>query len=81
MWSSTSLSLPTPSVGAISDFASTSTGSVLIDGSIGGVMGALIAPVAKQRLAYALGGAVLGGLGGLLGIGLLAGYAIARMGR
>lgn len=79
MWTTTSLQAP--SVGAISDWASTSTGSVLVDGTIGGVLGALVAPAAKSRLYWAAGGAALGGLGGLLGIGILAGYAISKMGR
>jgi hypothetical protein len=46
---------------------SQSTGSVLIDGAIGGAAGYFLAP-RSERNRYALGGAIATGLGGALGL-------------
>jgi hypothetical protein len=70
-------SLSLPSVGALSDVASYSTGSVLLDAGVGATLGYLLAPPAKHAV-WAGAGAVLGGLGGVFGLGLLGAYALLR---
>lgn len=67
-----------PSVGALSDVASYSTGSVLMDAGVGGTLGYLVAPAAARRAVWIGAGALLGGLGGVFGLGLLGAYALLQ---
>lgn len=54
---------------------SAGTGSVLIDAGIGAAAGAFIAPSSNERGAYAIGGAVATGVGGVFGLALVAAFA------
>lgn len=68
---------PPSYVGALSSFISTSSGSIVFDAGVGAGVGYLLAPTAA-RTTYAVAGAVLGGVGGLFGLALLAVYAYAK---
>jgi len=52
-----------------------STGSLLIDGTLGAAAGYFAAPSDHQRVGYAVGGAVATGLAGLLGLVAILGYS------
>ncbi len=56
------------------DVITTSTGSMMLDAAIGGVIGYALSPT----VVWVVAGALLAGLGGLAGILLLAGAHIAR---
>ena len=71
-------SLPVPSVGALHDAFSASTGSVILDAGVGAGLGYALAPAASKHLVWAGVGALAGGLGGVFGIGLLTAYALIR---
>lgn len=71
-------SCPSAIVGAGSDLLSTSTGSVLVDGAAGAAAGYFLAPVAAQRVTYAVVGGALTALGGLFGLALLGVYIFAK---
>lgn len=71
---------PIPSsrmVGAIADWGSGSTGTVLFDAGGGALLGYLVAPTAK-RVAFAVAGGVLGGVFGFVGIVGLGIYVLAK---
>jgi len=64
--------LTKPTLGSVGLGAiSTGTGSTLGDGLVGAGIGYLIAPEQDERLSYSAWGAVAGGLGGVLGLGVL----------
>ena len=69
---------PSQLVGAGSDFLSTSTGSMVIDGAAGAAAGYFLAPVAAQRVTYAVVGGALTALGGLMGLVLLGAYVLIK---
>ena len=56
-------------VGAsVIELGSTSSGSMLLDGALGGLVGSLVAPTAAARLGYIIGGALAGSLAGVFGL-------------
>lgn len=67
-----------PTVGAVHDLATSSTGSTLLDAGVGAAVGYALAPAAARRAVWVGAGALLGALGGVLGLGLVAGYALLR---
>lgn len=69
---------PSSIVGAGSDFFSTSSGSMVLDGAAGAAAGYFLAPVAAQRVTYAVVGGALTALGGLFGLALLGVYIFAK---
>jgi hypothetical protein len=52
-----------------------STGSFLVDGTLGAAAGYFAAPTDRQRFGYAVGGAVATGVAGLLGLVAIIGYS------
>jgi hypothetical protein len=57
-----------PALGAVFGVASQSSGSVMLDASLGALVGYVGAPSVKGRWKYAAGGAIATGLAGLTGL-------------